>query len=91
MTMINTNIPGVTVEVTETVNYGPDRPSQVRLQSWAQNDDEDEPFTRLVDLRFTPEQAVQLGHALLDMAVQASIANQFANVAKLFPADQGKP
>jgi hypothetical protein len=75
MTMLNTDIPGVTVEVTDTVNYGPQRPAQVRLQAWVQYDDPDNPGAHLIDLRFTPEQAMQLGHALLDSCVAASISN----------------
>lgn len=71
--MINTDAPGVTVEVTTTVNYGPNRPAQVRLQSWAQADGDE--HTHLVDLRLTVEQAMQLGHALLEATVEASRDN----------------
>lgn len=75
MTMINTDAPGVTVEVTTTVNYGPKRPATVRLQSWAEYADEDNPGASLVDLRLTVEQAMQLGHALLEACVEASRDN----------------
>jgi hypothetical protein len=74
MTMINTDAPGVTVEVTTTVPVT-HHAATVRLQSWVQYDDPEHPGDRLVDLRFTVEQATQLAHALLDAAVGASVDN----------------
>lgn len=74
MTMLNTDIPGVTVEVTDTVNYGPQRPSQVRLQAWAQYPDPDNPGAHLIDLRFTPEQAMQLSQHLAHAASFANVS-----------------
>jgi hypothetical protein len=74
MTIINTDAPGVSVDVSETVNYGPTRPSQVRFQAWAEGDDE-HPYTHLVDLRFTPEQAVEVADALYESSSVADHSN----------------
>lgn len=75
MTMINTDAPGVTVEVTSTVNYGSGRPAQVRWQVWAEYADPDNPGACLVDLRFTPEQARQAAHAMDEAAAEAAFDN----------------
>lgn len=77
MTIIDTDVPGVQVEVTETVHYGPQRPSQVRLQAWSQRPTRigDPLFDHMIDLRFTPEQADQTADALREMAHNARVAN----------------
>jgi quercetin dioxygenase-like cupin family protein len=75
--MINTDAPGVTVEVTATVPVT-NHAAQVRLQSWAQrfgDDDGDGSYDRLIDLRFTPDQAEDLAAALATFAHQARIDN----------------
>ena len=71
MTMINTDTPGVTVEVTNTVPVT-HRASQVRLQSWYQDEHQG---ASLVDLRLTPDQAEDVASALNSAAHQARIDN----------------
>ena len=68
--MINTDTPGVTVEITSTVPVT-NRAAQVRFQSWYQQGHDS--CDRLVDLRFTPDQAEEVAAAIATFAHQAVV------------------